>query len=466
MTIFSHDTLQKLIDQNHAAAITSAEQTRSHVSKLNAMNEQALAFEWEVVLLNVLGRIGNVEHERSCGFRRPDIYFRNSATSEGFIADIVTISDVGSQDENPVDLLTLELEQRITSQGLNIYNFSVHIGTVPQPYRPHARIKLKIPRRGSFHKEIFNASFMKYLKAIASEPGLARDHTLKTQELDVVIEYRPGQASFKFQSAAFDIHPPMKQNPLLYALKRKARVLKEAEYDGAKGIVVCDGGSSMFFFRRSDVLHNGSEKVVEDFLRQSETVSFVLLVTVEVLFDPFPQRVGHKVLTELYLNEKLNVLSEELRDTLNSLDQLFPGPEVDARSAISNIKRRRFLPEAELFRLPTSEQAYNSRTITVTAPLQIRKWSNPIKRRTIRHYASKLTTEVVPTEDERREASEAIANGAEGVDDVNNILAPASLQKRVLELHPRMIPVVASGQADILYDPFTFQVIAAFRTKE
>jgi hypothetical protein len=39
---------------------------------------------------------------------------------------------------------------------------------------------------------------MKYLKAIASEPSLARDHTLKSQELDVVIEYRPGQEGSNF----------------------------------------------------------------------------------------------------------------------------------------------------------------------------------------------------------------------------------------------------------------------------
>ena len=56
-------------------------------------------------------------------------------------------------------------------------------------------------------------------------------------------------------------------------------------------------------------------------------------------------------------------------------------------------------------------------------------------------------------------------NGAEGVDDVNNILALPDLQSRVLEIHPRIAPLVAAGEADILYDPFTFQVLIAFRRK-
>jgi hypothetical protein len=143
MTIFSHDTLQELIDANYARQVVSEQQTKVHVSNLNVGNEQALSYEWEVVLLNVLGRIGDVKHERGFGRRKPDIYFTDKAKSEGFIADIVTISDSGYQDDNPVDLLTFELEQRITNQGLNIYNFCVQIGSVPQQYRPHGRIKLR-----------------------------------------------------------------------------------------------------------------------------------------------------------------------------------------------------------------------------------------------------------------------------------------------------------------------------------
>lgn len=463
MTIFSHDKLQQLIDENYANQIVSEQQTKVHVLSLNAGNEQALSYEWEVVLLNVLAHIGDVHHESAFGNRKPDIHFTNKNKLEGFIADIVTISDAGYQDENPIDLLNFELEQRITSVGLNIYNFTVRIGSVRQPYKPHSKIKLKIPRRENLHREIFNAAFAEYVKHIVAEPGVAQAYTLKTQELDVAIEYHPNQNGFEVHAPAFDIHPPMKQNPLLNSLKRKGKKLKEAEYDGVKGIFVCDGGSSMFYFRRSDVLHHGAEKVVEDFLRQSETVSFVLLVTVEVVFDPFPHRIGHKVVTELYLNDKLTLLSDEMRDTLNSLDQLFPVPEIDARSVVSNIKRRRFLPQAELFRMPALDQVLNSTPIPVATSLQLRKWSNPIKRRVIRRYKLKITTGVVPTEEERKEAADAIANGAEGVDEVNNILAPTSLQNRVLEHSPGIAPMVMSGKVDILYDPFTFQVIAAFR---
>jgi hypothetical protein len=473
MAIFSQEDIQRLLAENYTAGVTTKEQTQRHIDNLNLGNEQSLSFEWEVVMLNVLGKVGAVVHEKTFGAKNPDVYFISRIdTGESFIADIVTVSDEGHQGENPVNAFTLELERITERHELSIYNFSVSIGNFPKPFSTHSKTKLKLPRPENLHREFFNAEFKRYLRAIAENPDSPRPYAVKTPSIDIEIQYNPHQEEFKLSSAAYDVHPPQKQNPVLNALKRKGRLLKEAEYDGIRGVILCDGGSSMFHFRRSDALFSGSETVIEDFLRQFSSISFVLVVFVEILFDPYPKRAGYKVTTELYLNENQARLSENLRDTLNSLEQFFPIPVIDVRSIVAFIKRRFIFESDETapFSFPPDIDLTTRGNSTLppmpSAEPVLRKWRNPIKRPTYREYWMKVVTDVFVSEAEREEAAQAIANGAEGVDREGNILAPLSLIRRALEAHPSVAADVRSGRADVLYDPLTYQVILAFKPKQ
>jgi hypothetical protein len=466
MTIFARETIQQLLDDNYGTGVTTKEQTKRHVDNLNAGNEQSLSFEWEVVLLNVLSKVGTVIHEKAFGRKNPDVYFiSRTEPTESFIGDIVTVSDEGHQAENPVNAFTLELERIVKKYGLNIYNFSVKIGDYKEPFRPHSKTKLKIPFPQNLHREFFNAEFRKFLRAIAANPNTPRPYGVKTDTLDIEVEYNPNQDGFEVSSTAYDVHPPQRQNPLLNALKGKAKKLKEAEYDGTRGVFLCDGGSTMFFFRRSDAVFSGSEEVIEDFLRQNSSVSFVLVTYVEILYDPYPNRTGYKVSTELYLNERGSGLSVKLRDTLNSLEQFFPTPAIDVRSSLSNIKRKvlRKADNKGSFTVPPNSREDDASVSTAYVEPVLRKWSNPIKRPSFRQYSMKIVTDVLITEEEKQEVAQVIAEGAEAVDREGNILAPPNLTRRVLESHPNISSQVKAGKVDILYDPLTFQVIAGFK---
>jgi hypothetical protein len=104
MAIFSQEIIQQLLEENYVAGVTTKEQTLRHIDNLNAENEQSLSFEWEVVLLNVLSKVGTVIHEKTFGRKNPDVYFiTRTEPTESFIADIVTVSDEGHQAENPED---------------------------------------------------------------------------------------------------------------------------------------------------------------------------------------------------------------------------------------------------------------------------------------------------------------------------------------------------------------------------
>lgn len=66
MAIFGRRTTQRLIDET--AAVISRRQINKIVDELNAMPEtQTLSPDWELVLLNMFSKIGQVKHEQTFG---------------------------------------------------------------------------------------------------------------------------------------------------------------------------------------------------------------------------------------------------------------------------------------------------------------------------------------------------------------------------------------------------------------
>lgn len=68
-----------------------------------------------------------------------------------------------------------------------------------------------------------------------------------------------------------------------------------------------------------------------------------------------------------------------------------------------------------------------------------------------------LLPDVLPTEEERLEAMREVARDA---DDLGRVPAPLTLRARALEAHPELSE--GDPHFEILYDPITFQVLAAF----
>src|SRR5437867_3526215 len=106
MAIFPRRILQQLLTEN-SAFITEA-RTLQHVLALNNESGDTLSAEWEVVVLNALSKAGKVAHEPDLGgATRVDVLFSNSDPEIGsFLADIITVSDLASELENPVEELS------------------------------------------------------------------------------------------------------------------------------------------------------------------------------------------------------------------------------------------------------------------------------------------------------------------------------------------------------------------------
>ena len=113
MAIFSRRTIQRLINEN--AAFLTRKQLRSHVDRLNDGN---LAAEWEVVLLNVFRKLGNVAHEQDFKGKKPDLHFTSDNHALDFLADIKTVSDEGIELKNPQRQLNDRLHDEIAKHGI------------------------------------------------------------------------------------------------------------------------------------------------------------------------------------------------------------------------------------------------------------------------------------------------------------------------------------------------------------
>src|SRR5690349_15444332 len=119
MAIFSRRTLQRALRENQA--FLSPDQTRAHIRALDGEGQNVLAIEWEVIVLNAFSKVGVVRHEVDLGgSTRPDLVFQPSATpSEGFVADITTVSESGRERANPLGWFRDELVRRARKAGID-----------------------------------------------------------------------------------------------------------------------------------------------------------------------------------------------------------------------------------------------------------------------------------------------------------------------------------------------------------
>src|SRR4051812_46226864 len=108
MAIFSRRTLQRLIHEN--AIFLTAKQTKDHVKRLN---NKDLSVEWEIVLLNVFGKLGTVIHEKKFNGKNPDLYSISADEGFSFLADIKTVSDEGIDLKNPFEPLNDRLHREV-----------------------------------------------------------------------------------------------------------------------------------------------------------------------------------------------------------------------------------------------------------------------------------------------------------------------------------------------------------------
>jgi hypothetical protein len=255
-------TIRRMLREN--STFLEPGQLRDFARKLNKADQKSIHSEWELALLNVFAKSGQVAHERQFGNKLPDIYFSTGPRpNQTLIADVRTVSDKGLLPENLVDLFKKRFRQELGKRKLKFNHFSC---------------EFKRLNKDSTIESYMNMELLEFLDAVATARSNPAKHVSKDQT--VFLRYDPAQESYTW-SAPITWAKKLSNNPFYNALNDKLDQLDAPGFGGAQGIILCDGGSNMFFFRQSDALHSGSDDVIKRFLRSNPNVDFVITVWVE-----------------------------------------------------------------------------------------------------------------------------------------------------------------------------------------
>lgn len=347
MPIFSRRTVQRMMDEN--ARFLSADQVASFSRKLNKADETSIHTEWEVALLNVLSRLGKVEHERQVGDKYPDIYL-SSATDAGqiLIADITTVSDTGLGREGLVERFRKRLRPELGKRRLKFEHFSFDFKRIPEDGKV---------------EDFLDAPLLAFFDAVALAPRASTNYA--AQDGSFTMRYDPQQKSYT-HSLPITPKTSLSGNPFYNALKNKLPQLKPADYTGARAIILCDGDSDMFFFRKTDVLQYGSDDVIKEFLRRNSSINFVLTVWVERQPDSSLPLARHRVRAQLFPNSNFDEVDETIRRGLAGIESLFPPAAVPVGVALSHI-RQGMGKEGWSFHYRSPHVSENGRQIKISA---------------------------------------------------------------------------------------------------
>jgi len=343
MAIYSRRILQRLVNEN--ARFLHEGQTKKHVQQLNRMTKDlTLAFEWEVVLLNALSKIGKVLHENNFGGRRnADIYFESfDDPRANFVADITVISDKGADETNPYEALSNTLHKLVREAGLRGNSFNLRVGSHPGPaFKGGPKIKLKLPGRARFSQTIFGKEFEAFIHRILENPQKADRYEVKSADADVEISYIPNQ---RYASGGYSSYTElycMTENTAYQALESKASQLIGTEFTGPLGIFLCDGGSSLFSKRSTAGLSYTIDEVIGFFLSNHEEIYFVVTHTTgrKNPYGSFPYLdnpyINH---IRFYAGSKYKQVTFDLEGTLKRMADHLPFPESEPRNALYWLK--------------------------------------------------------------------------------------------------------------------------------
>lgn len=344
MAIFSRRALQRLINEN--SKILSREQTLKQVESLNRENESSLAFEWEIVLINVFSKFGKIKYEPDLGgTTRPDLKFDSVNKDKlSFIADIATVSDRSSEEHSPCQDFHDEFMRIAKKHGLRLNSFSIKIGKKEEGVYNDKKIKLKIPPKGKF-KDFFNNDFKVFIKEIANNPNDSREFSINTNLIEVTIKYNPKQQYANMGYACYTTPYSLTKNPLYNALKSKTEQLKNTNYNGLMAIFLCDGGCDSLANDGYAGKSYSTKQIIDNFFRQHSSISFVLLFTMRG--DPHSR--ARRILGRIKLFK--NTIAKQKIDfestfLAQELHKFFPSPVKDVMNAIIQLgpKRRKFSP--------------------------------------------------------------------------------------------------------------------------
>lgn len=342
--IFSRRDIQSRI--NRLSSVMTGGQLVDMVAKLNTPGKSRLPAMWEVVVLDALAQEGRLRHEIPLpSGRRPD--FELSCLSREkepllVVGDVLTISDTGLDEQNPVDVLFEQIPIIAAKHGVNPERIGFNIeGRRVGPYGD-ARMQLGLPKRRELiallHREISD-----WLREVGKHPEVPSQFQPSQQDVTLSVSYDPARKFLSGSHLSYDVAASREKNPLYKALRDKRAQLDGAPDGAVRLLVACDGDCDLLRSGASRFNAPGTysaAQITDHFLNKHSGVDAVLLITVEERHKPLDPRTRRQLLFDLRIrtrappNRPSPTSYAPLQELLQRAFKHFPAPQRAPYNAI------------------------------------------------------------------------------------------------------------------------------------
>lgn len=335
--VFSRRDLQRSIKR--LQGVLSHEQLSGLIKKLNTPNEQRLPTMWELVVLDAFAQVASVGHEAPLpSGKRPDLFVDyQSAAGQRLVVvgDVLTVSDKGLDENNPVDVLFQQTPVIARKHGVDPIKLAYKVNGGRTGKRGQVKVQLALPDRGQMIA-LLHSEVVPWLKAIKTKPHQKDIFKPSGKKFDFSITYDPDQTSAMGSYTSYDVAPSKEVNPLYKALKAKTGQLEGAHEGAFKLLVACDGDCGLFRSNASMASISRTftgRQVVDHFLSKHSSIDGVLLIGVEEKRDFFSTQTNRKLRFDLKVRASIDLkclaspcaaLDELIRSALNH----FPEPRL------------------------------------------------------------------------------------------------------------------------------------------
>ena len=389
MPIFSRRLIQERI--NALSSVAGVKHTRSLIRKLNIEQSEtnnkshleALSATWEVALVSSFIDFGNVGYEKKISSgKTPDLSF-SLDSPDGFLGEIVTISDDEQHSKNPISKFQktlFELQRKfniIGKGGLNWHVESVDLNIpddlekerwrdfswAAHPYEPtvHKRkiIRLKLPPEKELERWL-QERVTTFFREIGQMPEVGRRIRIKEAysediEVEFLLEWKPKVNHSGGSYASYNKANDPERHVLWRRLLEKSDQFEGASEAVPRIVFVCDGGCDVLDDHGGGGQPNQITDIIRYFWRRQffdersgswswhEEKNLSAVVTLPIV-DRDPYSMAHRedivIKPRLFENPHASFpLNDKHVQTLEAALRAMPKPIRTAESALVGIRR-------------------------------------------------------------------------------------------------------------------------------
>lgn len=274
MSIFSRRTLHRFINRFVVAGYP-ASKTEELVRKINSHSDVSLQAEWEIVAFAALDSFARIEYEPSGGgMTRPDFLVHDRLSRFApVLLEVSSVSDSGLDDATPVYRLFDAIMVLARERGLHPNHLSISVAPMLFTTQGGDHPTIPVPSKRQFNSFIRD-TVVPFLAVVMESPLQAASLNVATEDIHLEVKYDPSRKGAGLNYLSYMPKDGAARNPITNRLRKEAKQLRDANFAGPTGVLLCDAG----FTRFGD--DQFTERAVSAVLRANSSLSFVALVDV------------------------------------------------------------------------------------------------------------------------------------------------------------------------------------------